>query len=36
MNGLRYIDIECNHTQSENERLSFDRLKRERDDEILT
>lgn len=30
VNGLRYIDIECNHTHSENERLSFDKLKDKR------
>ncbi len=34
MNGLGYIDIECKRTKSE--RLSSNRLEKERDDEILT
>jgi hypothetical protein len=30
VNGVGYVDIECKHTKSENERLSSNRLKKER------
>ncbi len=30
VSGLRYADTECNHRESERERLSFDKLEREK------